>query len=108
MVADSPPPSYTEAQNNQENDQPPPPTYNETISRIKKQMPILTRSISVSAQKVGRRMSLKKISVVHVENGQISQASVSEVSSIKPVPKRVKQSISMIESRSRREESTVP
>ena len=42
------PPSYSETQSNE----PPPPNYKEAISRIRKQLPILSRSISETAQRI--------------------------------------------------------
>ena len=60
-----PPPSYAEAATEASTGSTTvagsePPTYTETISRIRKQLPKLSRSISVSAQKVGRQMSIKR------------------------------------------------
>ena len=49
------PPDYSEALSHQA----PPPNYNETINRIKRQLPILSRSISDTAQRVGRKFSFK-------------------------------------------------
>ena len=37
-----------------------PPTYNETITRIRQQLPKLSRSISISGQKAGRQLSIKR------------------------------------------------
>ena len=54
-VVTSPPPPYNEALDNVNEE---PPTYTETITRIRKQLPKLSRSISVSAQKLGRQMSI--------------------------------------------------
>ena len=55
----APPPTYTEALDQDEGTSEEPPTYNETLSRIRQQLPKLSRSISESAQKLGRQMSVK-------------------------------------------------
>ena len=60
-VVTSPPPPYNEALDNVNEE---PPTYTETITRIRKQLPKLSRSISVSAQKLGRQMSVKRPTAV--------------------------------------------
>ena len=57
-MASPPPPSYTEAALGNQTEEP--PTYNETLSRIKKQLPKFSRSISESAQKLGRQMSVSR------------------------------------------------
>ncbi|CAB4069053.1 unnamed protein product [Lepeophtheirus salmonis] len=48
-----PPPNYMEVRNQD----PPPPSYQETLARIRRQLPKLSRSISLSAQRIGRSMS---------------------------------------------------
>ena len=64
VVTSPPPPNYNEAVETSDHVTEDPPTYNETISRIRKQLPKLSRSISVSAQKVGRQMSVKRTRAV--------------------------------------------
>ena len=81
------PPDYSEALSHQA----PPPNYNETINRIKRQLPILSRSISDTAQRVGRRFSFKNNSVSVVTSGDVT-------SGRNRIP-GVKQSFSMIEQR---------
>ena len=116
VVTSPPPPNYNEAvSQTSDHVTEDPPTYNETISRIRKQLPKLSRSISVSAQKVGRQMSVKRPRVVtenptdnstentvtgiqtsnqQGENGESFTAKKNQI-----LPKRppVNQSISMIE-----------
>lgn len=64
-IVSDPPPSYIEALGNQTTgglniiSEEQPPTYNETLSRIRKQLPKFSRSISESAQKIGRQMSVQ-------------------------------------------------
>ena len=57
------PPEYQEAVEEAEDPdmiEEQPPTYNETISRIRQQLPKLSRSISISGQKAGRQLSVKR------------------------------------------------
>ena len=56
------PPEYQDAVEAEDPDriEEQPPTYNETIASIRKQLPKLSRSISVSAQRVGRQLSVKQ------------------------------------------------
>ena len=83
------PPDYSEALSHQA----PPPNYNETINRIKRQLPILSRSISDTAQRVGRRFSFKNNSVSVVTSaGDITSGNRNRIPG-------VKQSFSMIEQR---------
>ena len=55
------PPEYQDAVEAEDPDriEEQPPTYNETIASIRKQLPKLSRSISVSAQRVGRQLSVR-------------------------------------------------
>ena len=55
------PPNYDDALTIEDPDviEEQPPGYNETITKIREQLPKLSRSISVSAQKLGRQMSTK-------------------------------------------------
>ena len=57
----SPPPPYNEALESVNEE---PPTYNETITQIREKLPKLSRSISVSAHKFGRQMSVKRVSTI--------------------------------------------
>ena len=85
------PPDYSEALSHQA----PPPNYNETINRIKRQLPILSRSISDTAQRVGRKFSFKNNSVSVVTSGGDVTSSGGNRNRIPGV----KQSFSMIEQR---------
>ena len=107
-VVTSPPPPYNEALDNVNEE---PPTYTETITRIRKQLPKLSRSISVSAQKLGRQMSVKRPTAV-ADDSQENSGDGNGIShlqddfdgdstSIKKVPNKpqrppVNQSVSMI------------
>ena len=105
-VVTSPPPPYNEALDNVNEE---PPTYTETITRIRKQLPKLSRSISVSAQKLGRQMSVKQPTAVADDSHENSGNGISHLqggfdgdsTSIKKVPNKpqrppVNQSVSMI------------
>jgi len=107
-VVTSPPPPYNEALDNVNEE---PPTYTETITRIRKQLPKLSRSISVSAQKLGRQMSVKQPTAVaddsHENSGNgngishLQDGFDGDSTSIKKVPNKpqrppVNQSVSMI------------
>ena len=107
-VVTSPPPPYNEALDNVNEE---PPTYTETITRIRKQLPKLSRSISVSAQKLGRQMSVKQPTAVaddsHENSGNgngishLQSGFDGDSTSIKKVPNKpqrppVNQSVSMI------------
>jgi hypothetical protein len=60
---------YTDTVQNQ----PPPPSYQEAIGRIRKQLPKLSRSISLTAQKLGRAMSVNRNAVLNNENSVTQQ-----------------------------------
>ena len=107
-------PSYSEVQI----EQPPPPSYEETISRIKRQLPILSRSISLSGQKMGRKISIRRGTIESIEDVAVVPMSLDSAIQnpsvkIPPTPdpnnpKKFNQSFSMVEDRRVRHESMPP
>ena len=69
-VITSPPPPYNEALESVNEE---PPTYNETITQIREKLPKLSRSISVSAHKFGRQMSVKRVATI-TEQGWLNES----------------------------------